>query len=45
MLVLSDNCFYFSHLQVYVKGELVGGLDIIKELQASGELLGTLKGE
>ena len=24
--------------QLYVKGELVGGLDIMKELNASGEL-------
>jgi len=31
--------------QVYVKGELVGGLDIIKELQESGDLVSTLKGE
>ncbi|KAK7086616.1 Glutaredoxin 3 [Halocaridina rubra] len=34
-----------TYPQVYVKGELVGGLDIIKELQSSGELMGTLKGE
>lgn len=34
-----------TYPQVYVKGELVGGLDIIKELQASGELIGSLKGE
>ena len=27
-----------TYPQLYVKGELVGGLDIIKELQASGEL-------
>jgi glutaredoxin-related protein len=31
--------------QVYVKGNLVGGLDIIKELREGGELLSTLKGE
>ena len=30
--------------QVYVKGELVGGLDIIKELKESGDLIDTLKG-
>jgi len=30
---------------VYVKGELIGGLDIIKELKESGELLSALKGE
>ncbi|KAK8742299.1 hypothetical protein OTU49_001784 [Cherax quadricarinatus] len=34
-----------TYPQIYVKGELIGGLDIIKELQASGELMGTLKGE
>lgn len=34
-----------TYPQVYVKGELIGGLDIIKELQESGELLNTLKGE
>ncbi|KAJ0177738.1 hypothetical protein K1T71_006611 [Dendrolimus kikuchii] len=31
-----------TYPQLYVKGELVGGLDIIKELQASGELDPTL---
>lgn len=31
--------------QVYVKGEFVGGLDIIKELKESGDLISTLKGE
>ena len=31
-----------TYPQLYVKGELVGGLDIIKELQASGELESTL---
>ena len=31
--------------QVYVKGDLVGGLDIIKELKDSGDLISTLKGE
>lgn len=34
-----------TYPQVYVKGELVGGLDIIKELQTSGELMATLKGD
>lgn len=32
-----------TYPQLYVKGELVGGLDIIKELVASGELDKTLK--
>lgn len=32
-----------TYPQVYVNGELVGGLDIIKELKQSGELESTLK--
>jgi len=34
-----------TYPQLYVKGELIGGLDIIKEIQESGELVPTLKGE
>merc|ERR1719219_1726693 len=34
-----------TYPQVYVKGELVGGLDIIKELKEADELIPTLKGE
>ena len=34
-----------TYPQVYVKGELVGGLDIIKELKEADELIATLKGE
>jgi len=34
-----------TYPQVYVKGELIGGLDIIKELKDSGELISALKGE
>lgn len=34
-----------TYPQVYVKGELIGGLDIIKELKDSGDLISTLKGE
>ena len=34
-----------TYPQVYVKGDLVGGLDIIKELQESDDLITTLKGE
>jgi len=34
-----------TYPQVYVKGELIGGLDIIKELREGGELISTLKGE
>ncbi|EDW76113.1 uncharacterized protein Dwil_GK14839 [Drosophila willistoni] len=33
-----------TYPQVYVKGELIGGLDIIKELVAGNELEATLKG-
>lgn len=33
-----------TYPQVYVKGELIGGLDIIKELLATNELEATLKG-
>lgn len=33
-----------TYPQVYVSGELVGGLDIIKELLQNGELLTTLNG-
>lgn len=34
-----------TYPQLYVKGELVGGLDIIKELEENGELVSTLKSE
>ena len=34
-----------TYPQVYVKGELIGGLDIIKELKEEDELISTLKGE
>ena len=34
-----------TYPQVYVNGELIGGLDIIKELKEAGELVSTLKGE
>jgi glutaredoxin-related protein len=33
-----------TYPQVYVDGELVGGLDIVKELRDSGELETTLRG-
>lgn len=33
-----------TYPQVYVNGELIGGLDIIKELLASGELVSSLNG-
>jgi glutaredoxin-related protein len=34
-----------TYPQLYVDGELVGGLDIIKELEQNGELESTLKGK
>lgn len=34
-----------TYPQLYVKGELIGGLDIVKELKESGELQAVLKGE
>lgn len=34
-----------TYPQVYVNGELIGGLDIVKELKEAGELVSTLKGE
>ncbi|KAK4881436.1 hypothetical protein RN001_004755 [Aquatica leii] len=33
-----------TYPQLYVKGELVGGLDIVKEMQAAGDLASTLNG-
>lgn len=33
-----------TYPQLYVNGEMVGGLDIIKELEESGDLINTLKG-
>ncbi|KAJ8284741.1 hypothetical protein COCON_G00035910 [Conger conger] len=34
-----------TYPQLYVKGELIGGLDIVKELKESGDLQSVLKGE
>ncbi|KAM6909876.1 glutaredoxin 3 [Xenentodon cancila] len=34
-----------TYPQLYVKGELIGGLDIVKELKESGELVSVLKGQ
>nr|AAF28843.1 PKCq-interacting protein PICOT [Rattus norvegicus] len=34
-----------TYPQLYVRGDLVGGLDIVKELKDNGELLPILKGE
>ena len=33
-----------TYPQVYVNGELIGGLDIVKDLKESGDLVSTLKG-
>lgn len=32
-----------TYPQLYVNGDLVGGLDIVKEMLASGDLISTLK--
>jgi glutaredoxin-related protein len=32
-----------TYPQLYVKGELIGGLDIVKEMQAGGELAAALR--
>ncbi|XP_061771543.1 glutaredoxin 3 [Nerophis ophidion] len=34
-----------TYPQIYVKGELIGGLDIVKELKESGELVSVLTGD
>ncbi|KAM6951689.1 glutaredoxin 3 [Aplochiton taeniatus] len=34
-----------TYPQLYVKGELIGGLDIVKELKESGDLTAVLRGE
>ncbi|XP_070768339.1 glutaredoxin 3 [Enoplosus armatus] len=34
-----------TYPQLYVKGELIGGLDILKELKESGDLVSVLKGQ
>ncbi|KAF7656815.1 hypothetical protein LDENG_00035910 [Lucifuga dentata] len=34
-----------TYPQLYVKGELIGGLDIVKELKESGDLVSVLRGE
>ncbi|KAL0964768.1 hypothetical protein UPYG_G00328640 [Umbra pygmaea] len=34
-----------TYPQLYVKGELIGGLDIVKELKESGDLSSVLRGE
>ncbi|XP_021961088.1 glutaredoxin 3 [Folsomia candida] len=33
-----------TYPQLYIRGELIGGLDIVKELKESGDLMDTLKG-
>lgn len=34
-----------TYPQVYVNGELIGGLDILQELKQAGELVQTLQGK
>lgn len=42
ILVIYWNCGN-NDLQLYVNGELIGGLDIMKEMDASGDLAETFK--
>jgi glutaredoxin-related protein len=42
---LKDYSNWQTYPQVYVNGTLVGGLDIIKEHLASGDLVSALRGE
>lgn len=34
-----------TYPQIYVKGDLIGGVDIIQQLNEAGDLVATLKGE
>lgn len=34
-----------TYPQIYVNGELIGGLDIVQELKQAGELVQTLQGQ
>lgn len=34
-----------TYPQIYVNGELIGGVDIVQQLHEAGELVATLKGE
>ena len=45
LIAIYPICPRPTYPQVYVGGELVGGLDIIKELKESGDLESTFKGE
>lgn len=38
-------CDLYIRFRIFVQGELVGGLDIVKELVEAGDLVPTLKGE
>lgn len=40
---LKDYSNWKTYPQLYVKGELIGGLDIVKELKENGDLEETLK--
>jgi len=41
---LKDFSNWQTYPQIYVKGELIGGLDVIREMQEMGNLEGVLKG-
>jgi len=40
---LKDFSEYRTYPQLYVSGELVGGLDIMKEMESAGELIDAVK--
>lgn len=41
---LKEFSQWMTYPQLYVGGELIGGLDILQELESGGELVDTLKG-
>jgi len=42
---LKEYSNWQTYPQLYVDGQLIGGLDIVKELKITDELVSTLKGE
>ena len=41
---LKEMSQWMTYPQLYVSGELIGGLDILQELESGGELVDTLNG-
>ena len=44
-IAVLQECSKIHIIQIFFQGELVGGLDIVKELVEAGDLVPTLKGE